>query len=1230
MMAEASQPSAARLTVELEEARRRIGVLEAEASGHSLAQLTDTMLDGFSLLSPDGVHLDVNPALCAMTGFARDELIGIGPPHPYWAPDAYPAIEAAFAKTLTGETDTFPLTFMHKSGERFPVLVTPSLIRGKHGAVLAAYATVKDVSELKRSEATLAKSERLFRLTFDQAPIGAALVGLDFRFQRVNARFAQMTGYSTDELLERGFPDITHPDDVAADVVQVKRLMAGDIPEYAREKRYVRKDGSIAWGDVVVRPIAGDDGRPFAFVAMVADISERRRAESALSESEDRYSLLFENTLEGFAYCRMLYDDAGQPDDFIYLAVNPAFERLTGLKHAVGKRVTELFPAIRADSPQLFDIYSGVVETGEPAEFEIDFAPLGIWLHISALRPEPGHFVAVFSDVTQRKEAERAVQRERDRAQSYLDIAGVMLVAIGADQNVLFANRKTCEVLELDESEIVGANWFDMTLPDVEREPIREGFAQLMADNVAPWEYVENRVVTRTGDERLVAWHNTVIKDEGGTIVATLSSGEDITERRHTEEALRESEDKFKYVFDHSAVGKSLTLPTGQVNVNDAFCRMLGYTRDELAQRTWQDLTHPDDIAETDSQMDKLRSRAADAVRFVKRYLHKDGSVVWVDLASSLRRDESGEPLYFMSTALDITESKQTERLLSVPSEILGIIAAPSPVRQTVEGIVAALKRATGFDAVGLRLQDGDDFPFVGAQGYSDEFLRAENTLALRYPDGGLCRDADGAVSLECTCGLVVAGKTDPANSLFTPGGSAWTNDSLPILDVPPEQDPRLHPRNRCIHVGFQSIALIPLRAGEEILGLLHLADRRKDRFTDESIRFFEGLGASIGVALLSKRAQEALSESERRLRRFYQAGLVGVIYWNMDGKLVDANDRFLEMVGYSREELEAGAINWIDMTPPELRYLDALSVEELKATGVNTVPFEKEYFRKDGSRLPVVIAGAMLDEEHFNGVAFALDITERRQAEDEIRRLNDELEERVVSRTEQLDAATRELEALAYSIAHDVRTPLRTIDGFSALVMEDERDRLSPEGVEELSRVRVAAQTLARLMDELMGLSNASRRELLRQTVDLSRLAEEVGAEITAEEPSRKVELVVAPGLTAEADPALLRVVLRELMGNAWKFTRARDHAHVQIGALDTDGERAFFVRDDGVGFDQRRAEHLFGVFQRMHTAEGFEGDGVGLAMVQRLVRRHGGRVWAEATVDAGATFYFTLPAAQ
>jgi signal transduction histidine kinase len=256
------------------------------------------------------------------------------------------------------------------------------------------------------------------------------------------------------------------------------------------------------------------------------------------------------------------------------------------------------------------------------------------------------------------------------------------------------------------------------------------------------------------------------------------------------------------------------------------------------------------------------------------------------------------------------------------------------------------------------------------------------------------------------------------------------------------------------------------------------------------------------------------------------------------------------------------------------------------------------------------------------------LDVTERILAEAVITRLNAELEERIVSRTEQRDAVARELEAFAYSVAHDVRTPLRAIDGFSAMVLDDDGGRLSAASVDHLERAREAAQRMGLLLDDLLGLSRVSRHELHRSRVDLSAQALEVAAEVAADFPGRAVELSIHEGMAAEADPALTRMIVRELLGNAWKFTGPRETAHVAVGVDDSGDQSVFFVRDDGAGFDVRSAAHLFGVFQRMHPSDQFPGHGIGLATVQRLVLRHGGRIWAEAELDKGATFFFTLPA--
>ena len=202
-----------------------------------------------------------------------------------------------------------------------------------------------------------------------------------------------------------------------------------------------------------------------------------------------------------------------------------------------------------------------------------------------------------------------------------------------------------------------------------------------------------------------------------------------------------------------------------------------------------------------------------------------------------------------------LRESEKRQFLLT---EVLGIINESLLLGDTIHYILTAIKRETRFEAVGIRLRSGDDFPYFVQSGFSDDFLVAENTLTVRAQDGGLCRDENGNIILECTCGVVLSGKTDPTNLLFTQGGSFWTNDALPLLDLSSDQDPRLNPRNRCIHEGFRSVALIPIRTHRDIVGLLQLNDRKKDSFTLDMITYFEGLGTSIGIALSLKQGGAA------------------------------------------------------------------------------------------------------------------------------------------------------------------------------------------------------------------------------------------------------------------------------------------------------------------------------------------------------------------------------------
>src|SRR2546425_4194698 len=236
------------------------------------------------------------------------------------------------------------------------------------------------------------------------------------------------------------------------------------------------------------------------------------------------------------------------------------------------------------------------------------------------------------------------------------------------------------------------------------------------------------------------------------------------------------------------------------------------------------------------------------------------------------------------------------------------------------------------------------------------------------------------------------------------------------------------------------------------------------------------------------------------------------------------------------------------------------------------------------------------------------------------------DLERRVETRTRDLAAAYKELEAFSYSVSHDLRAPLRAIDGFSKAVLNDYSPQLDERGRHYLERVRAATQRMSQLIDDLLGLARVSRRELVRKRADLSEIASQVGAELSRRQPTRQVRVDVQPGLTAEVDPHLLTIVFENLMGNAWKFTGKKADARVEVGRQADGSAPTFYVRDNGAGFDMEYADKLFGAFQRLHAEADFEGTGIGLATVQRIVTRHGGHIWAEGAVDKGATFYFTL----
>ena len=422
---------------------------------------------------------------------------------------------------------------------------------------------------------------------------------------------------------------------------------------------------------------------------------------------------------------------------------------------------------------------------------------------------------------------------------------------------------------------------------------------------------------------------------------------------------------------------------------------------------------------------------------------------------------------------------------------------------------------------------------------------------------------------------------------------------------------------------GMASSLLVPLICRGVITGgLSAMGKRGGGAFNQRDLTVMTLFANQASIAIDNARLFKTLDSERKRLDTILRTASDGIHIVDGDGMLIEANDAFLKMLGHDKTAigyLHVG--DWdVQDTWEVIRERNNVLIDT-KGTAV----FETRHKRRDGKTLDVEISacGIELEGKRFLYAA-SRDITERKLQRQQIKDLNIHLEERVRQRTEELARANTELEAFSYSISHDLRAPLRALDGFAHLLHEEEANHLSPDGRHMLERIWINAGKMGVLIDDILQFSRVGRYELQRADTNMTELARSVAGELLPEYPQADVRVAELPRVRGDA--SMLRQVWANLIGNALKFSSKTESPHIDVGTADSQGDAIFFVRDNGAGFDMTHADKLFNVFQRMHSEKDFPGTGAGLAIVKRIVERHGGRIWAEARPNCGATFYFTL----
>jgi len=738
----------------------------------------------------------------------------------------------------------------------------------------------------------------------------------------------------------------------------------------------------------------------------------------------------------------------------------------------------------------------------------------------------------------ERKKILELLQRSEEKYRFIYDSSPSFNVIVGEDGVLKDVNQTVLDALGYQKRDVLNKPAIDFVIPK-QRQTMQKQFKRtFMGGYPTP---VEVSLYAKDKSLHTVLFtQGQSLKQKVGGELAFIFTGIDITEQK-------QSEQQYETIVRTSMDGFWIMDIKGRfLDVNDTYCQLIGYTRDELLKMKISDIEAKGVSVETKKHINQVIEKGHD--RFETKHRCKDGRIIDVEVSVT----HSGGRLVVF--ARDITERKQMEEELR-----------ESENRMNKSQEIAHLG-SWELDLMNNRLTWSDEvYRIFGLQ--PQEFgATYEAFLRAVHPDDRAAVDAAYSGSLR------------------------EGRDTYEIEHRIVRKDGEVRiVREKCEHIRDESGQII------RSIGMVHDITERK-------------------------RTEEILHESEEKYRTIVENTTNVIMVTQPDGIISYLSPSCIDVLGYLPEDLVG--TNQVIFHPDDAEKVQQALTRAMK--GEKGSGFEYRILTKQGEIkwISHSWSSIFIHNTLQSVVSVISDITERKMIEEEIKKLNENLMRHSI----ELAAANKELEAFSYSVSHDLRAPLRSIDGFSQALLEDYHDKLDEEGIDYLRRVRNETQRMGQLIDDFLQLSRLTRVELNFEKVDLSSMAHDILIQHQRDNPSRKVKNIVEDNLSVKGDEKLLKIMFENMLGNAWKFTSKKSKATIEFGQVKNKDEKVFFIRDNGAGFDNNYADKLFIPFQRLHSDEEFDGTGIGLGIVQRIINRHGGRIWVESEVGKGATFYFTL----